>query len=231
MKELWVAKYRPTNLDGYVFTDEYQKAQIEQWIQEGSIPHLLFSGSAGVGKTTLAKILIEQLGVYDSDVLVANGSKEARKIEWVDKLISFCQTMPFGDFKVVLIDEADYMNCFGDNQTILVVNDGKHISMPISKLIGMDFDVVAYNLDTQQMEITAGNIVEVGEAELFEVEFEDGSIITCTKDHPFFDEVGNEKFISNGNLFSINNIDVINFVDIGETDESIHILSKEQTNG
>ena len=89
----------------------------------------------------------------------------------------------------------------------------------------------AYNFDTQQMEITAGNIVEVGEAELFEVEFEDGSIITCTKDHPFFDEVGNEKFISNGNLFSINNIDVINFVDIGETDESIHILSKEQTNG
>ena len=42
--------------------------------------------------------------------MYANGSKEARKVEWVDRLISFCQTMPYGNFKVVLIDEADYMN-------------------------------------------------------------------------------------------------------------------------
>ena len=110
MKELWVEKYRPSTVDGYVFRDSHQQEQVESWIKEGSIPHLLFSGSAGVGKTTLAKILIEQMGVQDTDVMAANGSKEARKIEWVDKLISFCQTMPFGDFKVVLIDEADFMN-------------------------------------------------------------------------------------------------------------------------
>lgn len=110
MKELWVEKYRPNTIDGYVFRDSHQKDQVESWIKEKSIPHLLFSGTAGVGKTTLAKILIEQIGVEDSDVLSANGSKEARKIEWVDKLINFCQTMPFGEFKVVLIDEADYMN-------------------------------------------------------------------------------------------------------------------------
>ena len=110
MKELWVEKYRPNTVDGYVFRDSHQQEQVEAWIKEGSIPHLLFSGSAGVGKTTLAKILIEQMGVQDTDVMAANGSKEARKIEWVDKLISFCQTMPFGDFKVVLIDEADFMN-------------------------------------------------------------------------------------------------------------------------
>jgi len=231
MKDLWVAKYRPTNLDGYVFTDEYQKTQIEQWIQEGSIPHLLFSGSAGVGKTTLAKILIEQLGVYDSDVLVANGSKEARKIEWVDKLISFCQTMPFGDFKVVLIDEADYMNCFGEEQTLLVSVNSKNVPMSISELIGTDFEVVAYNFDTRQQEITSANIVEVGDAELFEVTFEDGTMITCTKDHPFFDDTGGEQYIHDGNLFSINNIDEINFVDIKGADESIHISSKEQNNG
>lgn len=110
MKELWTEKYRPRTLDGYVFKDEATKAQIEQWVKEGSIPHLLFSGSAGVGKTTLAKILINLLNVEDTDVLFANGSKEGRKIEWVDKLIGFCQTMPFGEFKVVIIDEADYLN-------------------------------------------------------------------------------------------------------------------------
>lgn len=110
MNNLWVEKWRPKTLDGYVFKDELQKEQIESWIKEGTIPHLLLSGSAGIGKTTIAKILINELEVQDSDVLVANGSKEGRKIEWVDKLIMFCQTMPFGDFKVVLIDEADFMN-------------------------------------------------------------------------------------------------------------------------
>jgi DNA polymerase III delta prime subunit len=110
MKDLWVEKYRPDTVDGYVFKDNSQKEQIQSWIKQGTIPHLLLSGSAGIGKTTVAKILINQLDVQDTDVLVANGSKEGRKIEWVDKLIMFCQTMPFGDFKVVLIDEADYMN-------------------------------------------------------------------------------------------------------------------------
>ena len=109
MNELWVEKYRPKTLDGYVFADEHQRKQIERWVADKSIPHLLFSGNAGVGKTTLAKILIEQLGVQDSDVLIANGSKEGRVIGWIDKLIMFCSTMPFGDFKIVLIDEADYM--------------------------------------------------------------------------------------------------------------------------
>ena len=110
MKEMWVEKYRPKTLDGYVFTDEYQKSQIEEWVKEKSIPHLLLSGSAGVGKTTMAKILLELLEVHEYDILYVNGSKEGRKIEWVDKLINWCNTMPFGDFKVVLIDEADYMN-------------------------------------------------------------------------------------------------------------------------
>ena len=110
MKALWVEKYRPNTVDGYVFVDDRQRDQVQQWIRDGSIPHLMLSGSAGTGKTTLAKLLINQLEVDEYDVMFANGSKEARKVEWVDKLISFCQTMPFGKFKVVLIDEADYMN-------------------------------------------------------------------------------------------------------------------------
>jgi len=110
MKELWVEKWRPKTVDGYVFVDDAQREQVEQWIRDGTIPHLMLSGPAGTGKTTLAKMLIHELGVDEYDVLYANGSKEARKINWVDQLISFCQTMPFGNFKVVLIDEADYMN-------------------------------------------------------------------------------------------------------------------------
>jgi Holliday junction resolvasome RuvABC ATP-dependent DNA helicase subunit len=67
--QLWVEKYRPKTVDGYVFTDENQKNQVENWIKEGSFPHLLMSGDPGTGKTTLAKLLIHELGVEEYDVL------------------------------------------------------------------------------------------------------------------------------------------------------------------
>ena len=107
--ELWTEKYRPDTLDGYVFTGDEQKEQIESWIKKKSIPHLLFSGGAGLGKTTLAKILINLLEVDPFDVLEINASRENGVDAIRDKITGFVQTMPFGDFKIVLLDEADYI--------------------------------------------------------------------------------------------------------------------------
>lgn len=108
-KELWVEKYRPRQLEEYVFKDVAQKRQVESWVSEKSIPHLLLSGTAGIGKTTLAKVLINELGIESFDVLEINASRE-NNVETVrDKIINFVQMIPFGPFKVVLLDEADYL--------------------------------------------------------------------------------------------------------------------------
>lgn len=110
MKQLWTELYRPKDIDGYVFRDESQREQVKQWIKEGIIPHLLFSGAAGIGKTTLAKILIKALNIDDYDVLEINASRTNSVDDVRDKIVNFVSTMPFGDFKIVLLDEADYLS-------------------------------------------------------------------------------------------------------------------------
>lgn len=110
MKQLWTEKYRPKTVNEYVFVDDRQRQQVQSWIQEQSIPHLLFSGAPGVGKTTLARILINELEVNDSDVLEINASRENNIDTVRSKITGFVQTMPFGEFKVVLLDEADFIS-------------------------------------------------------------------------------------------------------------------------
>jgi replication factor C small subunit len=110
MRELWVEKYRPNTIEGYVFRDAHQREEIESWIKQGSIPHLIFSGGAGIGKTTLAKILINQLEIDPYDILEINASTTNSVDDVRDKIINFVSTMPFGNFKIVLLDEADYLS-------------------------------------------------------------------------------------------------------------------------
>lgn len=109
MKELWTEKYRPKTVEEYVFKDDAQRRQVNAWIKEGSIPHLLFSGSAGIGKTTLARVLLNALKIETFDILEINASRENNVDTVRDKIINFVQMIPFGPFKVVLLDEADYL--------------------------------------------------------------------------------------------------------------------------
>jgi len=109
-KDLWVEKYRPKVVGDYVFRDQAQRDQVNSWVKDKSIPHLLFSGHAGIGKTTLAKVLLNELEVNEYDVLEINASRTNSVEDVRDKIVNFVQMIPFGDFKVVLLDEADYLS-------------------------------------------------------------------------------------------------------------------------
>ena len=105
---LWVEKYRPKLVDDCVLPDNTQKI-FSEIVEKGEIPNLLLTGSPGIGKTTIAKALCNQL---ECDWLMINGSDEGRMIDTLRTTITnFASTVSLsGGKKVLIIDEADYMN-------------------------------------------------------------------------------------------------------------------------
>ena len=110
IRKLWFEKYRPTSLEQYVFQNEQQRDQILRIVASGEIPHLLLTGGAGSGKTTIAEILIKELNVDEADVLRINSSDKTGVDYIRDTILNFAGTYPVGKFKVVHLSEMDYMS-------------------------------------------------------------------------------------------------------------------------
>jgi len=109
-KKLWYEHHLPKTIDQYVFQNEQQKRQIMNFIHGGEIPHLLFTGTQGSGKTTLSHILVNELGIDEIDLKYVNAS-EKTGVDYVrDEILEFIGTYPVGKFKVVQLEEMDYMS-------------------------------------------------------------------------------------------------------------------------
>ena len=103
---LWVEKYRPDTLEGYV-GNEHILEKVKIYIQNEDVPHLLLYGQAGTGKTTLAKIITNQI---DCDLMYINASDENSVDGVRDKIRGFASSKGFKKWKVIILDEADYLS-------------------------------------------------------------------------------------------------------------------------
>jgi DNA polymerase III delta prime subunit len=102
---LWVEKYRPTKLEDYV-GNEHLKSKVEGYLESGDVPHLLLYGKAGTGKTTLAKLIVNSI---ECDYIIINASDENNVDTVRNKVKNFASSMGFKPFKIVIMDEFDYM--------------------------------------------------------------------------------------------------------------------------
>ena len=102
---LWVEKYRPKSLDTYI-GNEHLKSKIKIYLESGDLPHLLFYGRAGTGKTTLAKLLVNNI---ECDYLYINASDDNGVDVVRNKVRGFASTIGFKDLKVIILDECDYI--------------------------------------------------------------------------------------------------------------------------
>ena len=102
---LWVEKYRPKKLSEYV-GNEHLKEKVADYLQTGDVPHLLFFGKAGTGKTTLAKLIVNSI---NCDHIIINASDENNVDTVRNKVKGFASTIGFKDMKVIILDEFDYM--------------------------------------------------------------------------------------------------------------------------
>ena len=105
MKELWVEKYRPTDLSTYI-GNEHLREKVGVYLESGDVPHLLLYGRAGTGKTTLAKIIVKNI---DCDYLYINASDENKVDDVRNKVKTFASSVGFRDLKVLILDECDYL--------------------------------------------------------------------------------------------------------------------------
>lgn len=120
---LWTEYFRPKTIADYVWRDDRQREIVESWIKNKDLPSVVFSGSAGTGKSSLINVLLHELNVKDGDVLYKNASEETSIDMIRESVINFASTIPWGDFKVCILEEADALSKSAQNSLKRVIED------------------------------------------------------------------------------------------------------------
>lgn len=104
--KIWAEKFRPERFEDYIFTDKTLKRQVVEWVTDGIFPNLILAGIQGTGKSSLARVLLNEFGVSQTDYMFVDGSVHNKVDDIREKVIGFTNIAPMGDFKVVILEEA-----------------------------------------------------------------------------------------------------------------------------
>ena len=177
IKGLWVERYRPKTLEDIILPARTREI-IESFGDE--IPNLLFANTPGTGKSSLAKIIVND--ILKCNYLYINASDESGIDTIRHKVSTFAQTKSFdGKIKMVVLDE-----CLDGDTLVTVLADGIVQKIPIKNLDDKTHLVKTYNMCTDSIEWRSFNHGYQGEREVYEVEFENGEKIICTDNHKWY---------------------------------------------
>ena len=195
---IWNERYRPSTLDGYV-GNEVVRAKLAEYIEKQDIPHLLFYGVAGTGKTTAAKMLVKNI---DCDYMFINASDE-RGIDTVrDKIKGFAATAGFSPLKIVVLDE-----CLDENTLVWVLRDGKEVSVEIKNVDPSNDLVKSWNVKKSRTEWKPFEKIDKGIQDVYEIELENGEVVVCTATHKWYVQDAEEvKVVKTEDLHRYNHI-------------------------
>jgi replication factor C small subunit len=186
-REIWIEKYRPQTLDD-VKGQEDIVGRLQGYIERGDLPHLLFSGPAGVGKTSCATAIARE--IYGDDwrgnFLELNASDE-RGIDVVrDRIKNFARSSFGGfDYRVIFLDEADSL-CVPPGTEVVTGYPSKPEVKPIEEVSDDGEPIPSVDFETNEIQPDAGKLVDSGVADFFEIELDDGRTMVASPTHPFF---------------------------------------------
>lgn len=193
---LWVEKYRPTTLQNYI-GNESLKTTIAFLLEEKKdIPHLLFYGGSGTGKTTLAKLITKNI---NCDVMYVNASDETGVENIRTRVKSFASSSGFKPLKVIILDE-----CLDENTIVYVLRNGEEISLKIKDVDEKNDLVKSYNVKENKIEWRTFYLWDKGQQDCVQIELENGEIVVCTLDHKWYvnDKDGNPIKVKTSEILS-----------------------------